>query len=98
MYRTKPSYDPKTFEIRIKLPIKYRYILLEIEQELGISRKEIFLKLLELYYVDNYNTVEFIRRALLKRISKGINRSFVTQLKLLYTTLGHFLKKIKELK
>lgn len=97
MYKSQPSYDAKIFEIRIKLPIKYRYILLEIEQELGISRKEIFLKLLELYHVDNYNTVEFIRRALLRRIGKGINKSFVIQLKLLYTTLGHFLKKIKEI-
>lgn len=87
-----------TKDLRISLAPVYRKKLQQIEAELGLSTREALIALIDLYFLETSSSVKILNKNILKRLSKGVNKSFLIQLKLLYTLLGHFLKKIRYIK
>lgn len=85
-------------EIRIGLSSVYRQKLYRIERELQLSTKETIMALMDFYYMDNPKVVQVLNKNLRTRIAKGVNQSFLLQLKLLHAFTGHFLKKIRYIK
>jgi hypothetical protein len=50
-------------------------------------------QLLHLYYLDTPADIDILRIRISKRLLRGVNRTYLQHLKLLYVYLGHYLKK-----
>ena len=84
-------------ELRVYLTPYQMKRLKQIEKDLNLSTKEVIIELLDLYYLNSAKDLSSFIKRLTIRIEKGINLSFITQLKIIYTFIGHFLKKTKYL-
>lgn len=86
-----------SMELRIYLTPHQMKRIKQLEKKFNISTKEVIIKLLDFYYFQSFVDLSFVVSNLTTRIEKGVDRSFITQLKVIYTFIGHFLKKIKYL-
>lgn len=84
--------------LQFKLPSKYEVIFNNIKKEYRLSKEGTIVYLLQYYLLEDSIILSHLYRNLLIRLSKGINKVFIVQLKVLYTALGHFLKKTKSIK
>ncbi|MBD2201568.1 hypothetical protein H6G33_09435 [Calothrix sp. FACHB-1219] len=83
----------------IRIPIEDEAIpkFLALQDYLSLSKKETLIYLINFYYQTEYSHVMEARRNILKTIYKGVDIRYITQIKLLYTALGHFLKRARYL-
>lgn len=84
-------------ELRVYLTPYQMKRLKQIEKDLNISTKEAIIELLDSYYLTSSEDLSSFIKRLTLRIQQGINLSFITQLRTIYTFIGHFLKKTKYL-
>lgn len=54
-------------------------------------------EMLDIYEMRDAHTLHIIHRRLRNRIPKGINPAFISELRLMYTYLGHILQRIRAL-
>lgn len=73
----------------------YKYRLNTLILENNLDKTQALEFLLDIYTVDNSRHFKVISRQLLKRMRQGVDRSFIIQLRTLYTIVGHFLKRLR---
>lgn len=77
------------------LSLYYKELLVKLIKEKQLTESQTLEYLLDYYYLDNTYHLNTLSRQLSKRLSQGVDRSFIIQLRFIYTTLGHFLKKLR---
>lgn len=58
------------------------------------TNEEAIALLIDLYYLDSYKDLKTFYKSLSARIDQPLDKPFLYKLKLIYTYLGHFLRKI----
>ena len=63
-----------------------------------ISLRQIISRGLDLYELADHNAIRLFKDRLLSRLKsdRGVSRSFIVELRLLYVLLGHYLQKVDE--
>ena len=81
--------------LECNLSLFYKKRLEQFTDEVNIHPIEALEFLLDIYYLDNARVVRLLSKQLSKRLFKGVDRSFIIQIRTLYTVLGHFLKRLR---
>lgn len=80
---------PSRLKATLDLPmLHYRWIQSQLARK---SINELWIELIELYFVQDPDQVRRIRFQILKRVKRGIDAQYLDQLKLLHTVLGQIL-------
>jgi hypothetical protein len=83
----------KTLSIQLSNDDYQRFI--KLKSNPNDSNTETFLKLLNLHSLNNSQSLRYFKSILSSRIYLGVGYSFICELRLLYTLIGHFLKKAR---
>lgn len=89
--------DDSCTQIRLYLSPFQKAKVIKLKQELNLSSRELFVHLLDSMLLDDVKDIAWFRYSLSKRLKKGVGYSYIIQLKLLYSIIGIFLKKINHL-
>jgi hypothetical protein len=84
-------------KVELDLSLQYRMRLARLAGELELSNEELIEFLIDLINLPGSTEISLLKKAISKSINRGVNYSFIKSIKSLYTFLGHFLKKIKEI-
>ncbi len=79
------------------LSFTYQAKLTRIQEDLNLPTEAVFIQLIDLYYLEDIEAITLMRKRLTLRLSKGLNKRAVTQLRLIYSLLGHLLQKLRYL-
>jgi hypothetical protein len=77
------------------LSIFYKQRLTQLTKDKKITESQALEYLLDYYYLDNTYHLHTFSMQLSKRLFQGVDRSFIIYLRSIYTTIGHFLKKLR---
>lgn len=77
------------------LSIFYKQRLTQLTKDKQITESQALEYLLDYYYLDNTYHLHTFSKQLSKRLFQGVDRSFIIYLRSIYTTIGHFLKKLR---
>ncbi len=75
----------------------YKKRFVDLQNELGLSNRELLYFLIDNVNVEETKSLSLFRKKLNKKIKQGVGLDYIIQLKLLYTTIEIFLKKINYL-
>lgn len=92
LYRVKYGNTSSTFSAKVNS--YYLTKIASLKKELHISNNaDLLTTLIDCYCLEESESVRRVRRTLLERVKRGVDGHFFIQLRLLYTALGHLLKK-----
>lgn len=89
-----PEEDLK-LTVTSNLSIFYKQRLIQLTKDKQIAESQALEYLLDYYYLDNTYHLHTFSKQLSKRLFQGVDRSFIIYLRSIYTTIGHFLKKLR---
>lgn len=81
--------------INSTLSLYYKELLVKLVKEKELTEAQVLEYLLDYYYLDNTYHLNTLSKQLSKRLFQGVDRSFIIQLRSIYTTIGHFLKRLR---
>lgn len=85
-----------TSQIRLTTELSNR--ISKHKKEYGYKKGEDLLEdLLDIQEVSDAETLHIIHQLIRHRISKGINLAFISEMRMLYTYLGHILQRLRAL-
>ena len=84
-------------QIKVLLSQVYRQLLKQIEVNEKLNLKSTIFFLIDLYYLRTNKSLDVLQQRLLARLDKPVDRSTIIRLKVIYITIGHFLKKYRYL-
>ena len=87
--------DLKDYTVTSNLSLFYKERLIKLTKNKQITENQALEYLLDYYYLDNTYNLNTLYKQLSYRLFQGVDRSFIIQLRSIYTTLGHFLKKLR---
>lgn len=87
--------DLKDYTVTSNLSLFYKERLVKLTKNKQITENQALEYLLDYYYLDNTYHLSTLYKQLSYRLFQGVDRSFIIQLRSIYTTLGHFLKKLR---
>jgi len=67
-------------------------------KEWRITSSEVIRRGIELYLLEELESIKLFRQILNKRLRQPINRSFLNQLKIIYYMIGNYIEEIEEKK
>ncbi len=73
------------------LPLPYQLKVEALKKEPTKTRVSFDVRLLDIIYAENADSVAILRKHIVKRVKAGVGRSYMTQLKLLHSVLTVFL-------
>lgn len=73
----------------------YKERLIKLIKDKNLTESQALEYLLDYYYLDNSYHLATLYKQLSRRLFQGVDRSFIIQLRSIYTTIGHFLKKLR---
>lgn len=88
-------YKDITKENVYPLNLYHKERIRQISIRQNIPEKQVLYFLVDYYYLDNSRLVNVLIKQLLNRLFLGVDKGFIIQVRMLYTTLGHFLKKLR---
>lgn len=77
------------------LSLYYKEKLVKLVKDKQLTESQALEYLLDYYYLDNTSHLNTLSKQLSSRLFQGVDRSFIIQLRSIYTTLGHFLKRLR---
>ncbi len=77
------------------LSLYYKERLVKLIKDKQLTESQALEYLLDYYYLDNTSHLNTFSKQLSYRLFQGVDRSFILQLRSIYTTIGHFLKKLR---
>ncbi len=81
-----------------QLPYEVKERFERIKRENREEDIEVLIRVINTYDLSSYEDLKHFKELMIKRIGLGVNKSFLIELKIIYTYLGHFLKKIRYIK
>ena len=89
------KYKDISKETIFKLSLYYKTKLKDISITENIPESQLLDFLIDYYYLSNSLSINVLIKQLSKRLFLGVDKGFIIQIRTLYTTLGHFLKKLR---
>lgn len=81
--------------IQSTLSSYYKKRLTQLTKDKNLTEQQALEYLLDYYYLDNTYHLHTFFKQLSKRLFQGVDRSFIIMLRTIYTTIGHFLKRLR---
>jgi hypothetical protein len=82
-------------KITCELSPFYKDRLNKIIKEKRLTNSQVLEYLLDCYYLDNATHLTTLYKQLSQRLYQGVDRGFIIQLRIIYTAIGHFLKRLR---